>query len=117
MPPQAGIVGLLLLSAVNTAVGALIGLNYMMARDGEMPWAFRRLNNHGVPWYPMAIAVVLPLVAGTRRRRVRRSRTDSRKLPRSRRWRRRSPSRSSPCIRLVSNLFSDSQTPPAERVA
>src|SRR5262249_9129816 len=31
------IVGLLLLSAVNTAVVALIGLLYLLARDGEMP--------------------------------------------------------------------------------
>lgn len=56
------IVGLLLLSAVNTAVGALIGLFYMLARDGEMPRPFARLNSHGVPWWPLAIATVLPLL-------------------------------------------------------
>jgi amino acid transporter len=56
------IVGLLLLSAVNTAVGALIGLFYMLARDGEMPRPFARLNTHGVPWVPLGIATVLPLV-------------------------------------------------------
>jgi amino acid transporter/nucleotide-binding universal stress UspA family protein len=56
------IVGLLLLSAVNTAVGALIGLNYMMARDGEMPRSFTRLNLHGVPWIPLALATLLPLL-------------------------------------------------------
>src|SRR5437016_4220937 len=54
------IVGLLLLSAVNTAVGALIGLLYLLARDGEMPRPFARLNSHGVPWIPLFIATLLP---------------------------------------------------------
>jgi amino acid transporter/nucleotide-binding universal stress UspA family protein len=56
------IVGLLLLSAVNTAVAALIGLMYLLARDGEMPPTFTRLNRHGVPWIPLGIAVALPIV-------------------------------------------------------
>jgi amino acid transporter/nucleotide-binding universal stress UspA family protein len=56
------IVGLLLLSAVNTAVGALIGLFYMLARDGEMPRPFTRLNSHGVPWIPLIVAAGLPLL-------------------------------------------------------
>lgn len=55
------VVGLLLLSAVNTAIGALIGLFYMMARDGEMPRGFTQLNPHGVPGWPLMLAVVLPL--------------------------------------------------------
>lgn len=54
------VIGLLLLSAVNTAIGALIGLFYMMARDGEMPRAFSRLNPHGVPWWPLVLAAALP---------------------------------------------------------
>ena len=41
--------GLLLFSAVNTAVVALIGVVYMMAQDGEMPTQLARLNRHGVP--------------------------------------------------------------------
>jgi nucleotide-binding universal stress UspA family protein len=56
------VVGILLLSAVNTSIVALIGLAYMMARDGEMPRGFARLNSHGVPWLPMAIAVTMPLL-------------------------------------------------------
>ncbi|MEO6184462.1 MAG: universal stress protein, partial [Verrucomicrobiota bacterium] len=56
------VVGLLLLSAVNTAIGALIGLLYMVARDGEMPKKFTRLNSHGVPWIPLAIAMGLPML-------------------------------------------------------
>ncbi len=55
------IVGVLLLSAVNTSIGALIGLFYMMARDGEMPRPFARLNAHGVPFMPLVIATVLPM--------------------------------------------------------
>src|SRR5215472_10316560 len=52
----------LLLSAANTATVAMIGLLYMMARDGEMPRQFRRLNSHGVPTWPLAIAIGLPVV-------------------------------------------------------
>lgn len=55
------VVGLLLLSAVNTAVSAQIGLLYLLARDGEMPRPFSRLNRHGVPWLPMLIAAFLPI--------------------------------------------------------
>lgn len=53
---------LLLLSAANTGIVAMIGLLYMMARDGEMPLQFKRLNSHGVPKWPLAIAVGLPIV-------------------------------------------------------
>jgi amino acid transporter/nucleotide-binding universal stress UspA family protein len=56
------VVGLLLLSAVNTAMAALIGLIYMLARDGEMPRSFAKLNSHGVPWLPLALAALLPAV-------------------------------------------------------
>jgi len=53
---------LLLLSAANTAIVAMIGLLYMMSRDREMPRQFRRLNRHGVPIYPLLIALGLPTV-------------------------------------------------------
>ena len=56
------VVGLLLLSAVNTAVAALVGLIYMMSRDGEMPRQLTRLNRYGVPWIPLCIAVFGPLL-------------------------------------------------------
>ena len=56
---------LLLLSAANTAIVAMIGLLYMMARDEEMPRQFKRLNNHGVPLIPLLIAVLLPIVVLT----------------------------------------------------
>src|SRR5437868_6051314 len=53
---------LLLLSAANTAIVAMIGLLYMTARDGEMPQQFKRLNSHGVPLYPLLISLGLPTV-------------------------------------------------------
>ncbi len=53
---------LLLLSAANTAIVATIGLLYMMARDREMPREFKRLNRHGVPTYPLLIAIGLPAI-------------------------------------------------------
>ncbi len=56
------VVGLLLLSAVNTAISALIGLLYLLARDGEMPRQFARLNAHGMPIWPIVIAVALPAI-------------------------------------------------------
>jgi amino acid transporter/nucleotide-binding universal stress UspA family protein len=54
--------GLLLLSAVNTAVVALIGVVYMMAQDGEMPRQLARLNAHGVPRIPLIAAVAIPIL-------------------------------------------------------
>jgi len=54
--------GLLLISAVNTAIVALVGVTYMMAQDGEMPRQFARLNKHGVPRIPLIVAVAIPIV-------------------------------------------------------
>ncbi len=56
------VVGLLLLSAVNTSISALIGLLYLLVRDGEMPRSFGRLNSHGMPILPMVIATSLPIL-------------------------------------------------------
>src|SRR5436853_2179366 len=52
---------LLLLSAANTAIVAVIGLLYMMSRHRDMPRQFRRLNRHGVPIWPLFIATGLPV--------------------------------------------------------
>ncbi|MEO6872409.1 MAG: amino acid permease [Chthoniobacterales bacterium] len=54
--------GLLLFSAVNTAVVALIGVIYMMAQDGEMPKQLARLNRHGVPRIPLFVAMGIPIL-------------------------------------------------------
>src|SRR4051812_6462625 len=54
--------GLLLISAVNTAVVALIGVMYMMAQDGELPQQLARLNKYGVPRIPLIVAVAIPIL-------------------------------------------------------
>jgi nucleotide-binding universal stress UspA family protein len=40
----------------------MIGLIYMLARDREMPRQFTRLNSHGVPWQPLLVASLLPVI-------------------------------------------------------
>ncbi|MEO8353710.1 MAG: APC family permease, partial [Chthoniobacteraceae bacterium] len=54
--------GVLLLSAVNTAIVAVIGVIYMMALDGEFPRPLTKLNRHGVPVGPLILAAFLPVV-------------------------------------------------------
>jgi amino acid transporter len=52
--------GLLLLSATNTAVGALMGTLYVMSRDGELPAFLQKLNGFGAPWVGAIIAAGVP---------------------------------------------------------
>jgi amino acid transporter/nucleotide-binding universal stress UspA family protein len=52
----------LLLSASNTAIVAMIGLLFMVTRDGELPRQFLRLNRHGVPLIPLLVAFGLPVI-------------------------------------------------------
>lgn len=52
--------GLLLLSAVNTALLAMVSVYYALARDGEMPRALTKLNYSGVPWVGLVLAVGAP---------------------------------------------------------
>ncbi len=52
--------GLLLISAVNTAVGAMMSIQYTMSRDNELPRILTRLNTFGVPWLALIPAVVVP---------------------------------------------------------
>lgn len=52
--------GFLLLSAVNTAVTDLVSIQFLMAKDGELPEVFRRLNRFGMPGLALIIAAVLP---------------------------------------------------------
>ncbi len=56
------IFGVLLLSAVNTAINGMIALFYIMAQDGEMPSKFKSLNKYGVPKLPHIVATLLPVV-------------------------------------------------------
>lgn len=51
---------LLLLSATNTALSGLVSVQFMMARDKELPKAFMSLNGYGVPMLPLVIATLAP---------------------------------------------------------
>jgi amino acid transporter/nucleotide-binding universal stress UspA family protein len=53
---------LLLLSAVNTAVAGMVSLLYVMAHDGELPHPFTQLNPLGVPWLPLIVGTILPVI-------------------------------------------------------
>src|SRR5437868_1473053 len=52
---------LLLLSAVNTAIVDLITIQFLMARDRELPNIFERLNQWGVPSAGMLLATIVPI--------------------------------------------------------
>jgi amino acid transporter/nucleotide-binding universal stress UspA family protein len=52
--------GLLLLSATNTAIGALMGTLYVMSRDRELPALLQKLNGFGSPWVAAVIATLVP---------------------------------------------------------
>jgi nucleotide-binding universal stress UspA family protein len=54
--------GLLLLSAVNTSIVGLITIQFLMARDREMPGIFQRLNKWGVPVVAMLLATLIPVL-------------------------------------------------------
>lgn len=54
--------GLLLLSAVNTAIVDLIAIQFLMSRDREIPKVFQRLNRWGVPSAGMLLATVVPML-------------------------------------------------------
>ena len=52
----------LLLSAVNTAIVDLIAISFLMARDGELPPRFQKLNRFGVPNTSIIVATVIPAI-------------------------------------------------------
>jgi amino acid transporter/nucleotide-binding universal stress UspA family protein len=56
------IFGFLLLSAVNTVIGALISISFLMSRDRELPPVFQKLNQFGVPVAGMIMAAIVPVV-------------------------------------------------------
>lgn len=57
-----GCFAFLLLSAVNTAIVALISLLFVMSRDGEMPQVFQKLTPFGVPRLPLVLAALTPAI-------------------------------------------------------
>jgi amino acid transporter/nucleotide-binding universal stress UspA family protein len=56
------VVGLLLFSAVNTSLVGLISIQFLLARDHEIPKVFQRLNRWGVPTLAMLVATAVPML-------------------------------------------------------
>jgi amino acid transporter len=54
--------GILLLSAANTAITDMISIQYLMARDNELPTPLVRLNRFGVPWMAALLAASVPVL-------------------------------------------------------
>lgn len=54
--------GLLLISAGNTAMNGLISVQFLMSLDGELPAPLRRLNKNGVPIIPLVISTIAPIL-------------------------------------------------------
>jgi amino acid transporter len=56
------LMGLLLLSAANTAVMGLISIMFLMSKDKELPPVFSDLNRFGMPWLSLFVAVAVPVL-------------------------------------------------------
>ncbi len=54
--------GLLLLSATNTAVMAMVSVLFAMGKDDELPRPLTKLNYSGVPWVGLIVACVVPVI-------------------------------------------------------
>lgn len=54
--------GLLLLSATNTAIMAMVSVFFAMAQDDELPKSLTKLNYSGVPWVGLIASVIIPIV-------------------------------------------------------
>jgi hypothetical protein len=52
--------GLLLLSAVNTAILGLISISFLMSKDEELPPVFGKLNQFGVPHFSLLLLTLIP---------------------------------------------------------
>lgn len=52
--------GFLLLSAVNTAISDLVSIQFSLARDRELPPIFATLNQFGMPWLALIVAMIVP---------------------------------------------------------
>ncbi|HLA68524.1 MAG TPA: universal stress protein [Bacteroidota bacterium] len=58
----AGTIGFLLISAGNTALNALISIQFLMSVDHELPAPLRKLNANGVPIMPLAVSTIVPII-------------------------------------------------------
>lgn len=62
---MAVVLGLLLLSACNTAIMGLISIMFLMSKDRELPPIFSSLNRYGMPWFGLFIATAAPVLVLT----------------------------------------------------
>ncbi len=53
--------GVLLISAGNTALNDLISIQFLMSVDRELPSSLRILNKHGVPVVPLIVSTAVPI--------------------------------------------------------
>ncbi|MGH7491014.1 MAG: universal stress protein [bacterium] len=56
------VLGLLLISAGNTALNGLISIQFLMSVDNELPAPLRRINKYGVPVIPLIISTLTPVL-------------------------------------------------------
>src|SRR3989338_3995476 len=54
--------GLLLLSACNTAIMGVISVLFLLSKDKELPPVFSNLNRFGMPWFALLVAVSTPIL-------------------------------------------------------
>ena len=54
--------GFLLLSAGNTAISDLVSIQFVLAKDRELPPIFAKLNRFGMPWVALIVATSVPVV-------------------------------------------------------
>jgi len=54
--------GVLLISAGNTALNDLISIQFLMAVDKELPAPLRKLNSHGMPALPLITTTLAPIL-------------------------------------------------------
>jgi amino acid transporter len=54
--------GLLLISAGNTAINDLINIQFLMSVDNELPPILRKLNSRGVPIVPLFLSTIAPIL-------------------------------------------------------
>ncbi|OQA55862.1 MAG: Universal stress protein family protein [Candidatus Omnitrophica bacterium ADurb.Bin277] len=62
--------GFLLLSAGNTAISALVSIQFTLAKDKELPPVFSKLNRFGMPWFSLIVATIVPVIVLTIERDV-----------------------------------------------
>ncbi len=56
------VLGLLLISACNTAIMDLVSILFLMSKDKELPPVFSRLNRFGMPWFGLFVATSVPIL-------------------------------------------------------